>query len=1028
MPFWHCRVVSEFAAASGVIMGHLRKSPIHLSSFFRVSVVLCLAAAAAGQTTIHVPADQPTIQAGINAATNGDTVLVSPGSYNENIDFKGKAITVTSGASQFSDAAATIINGTTDGFVVSFVTNEPPAAVFNGFTVQGGHSSAVTKTYTGGISISGSSPTVTNNVITNNAGCGVLIVAGSNAVLQGNDILANHDLPPHPTNPSFDGCSNVGRISGVGLAIYDPGYVQIIGNTIEKNYTNDPNSNGATVNPGGGILLSGGNKVLLQGNIVRENVTQSASGLQTLYPTNQIVLIQNLFYGGKNPAGGASTQLEFLGAYGPTSLYPSIVEINNTIQGGSEHIVRYYGPSEIANNTFYGTLVVQNATQSTAGGFQCFTPGDANPAYLNVHHNDIFNNGVLVPSGCPPRPGNLTVDPQFLDPANFNFRTQPTSPVVAAGSINAPLIPAADLDGKAREVCGTIDMGAYEIRPRPAAVVTSSNNPSVGGTTVTFTAKVPGNCNVPTGKVTFLDGVTPIGTVALDTSASATLSTASLTVGSHNIIVTYPGDFNFDSSTSSAFVQVVTGYPTVTSLAVSPNPANAFQSISFSASVSAQFGTPSGTVRFFAGGTVLGTAPLNGSSGAALTLSNLGAGTYRITAVYTPTPDYASSTSPVVVEVVNGAPTTTSLTGAPDPAFFGQPVLFTAVVAEPQSTTTPTGTVSFRDGATTLGSATVGPTGLASFTTSTFPVGSHSVTAVYGGSLNDNGSTSNVVVEVVVQVPTAVTLTASPNPAIQGQVVTLTSTVSNGVAGLPSPSGTVTFSDQFGALGTATLANGVATFTTTSLAIGTHNITAVFAGGAAYSGSTSAGFAEVIKGFDFSLAVSSASLTIPAGGYQVLTVTLTPIGAYNRAVDLSCTTVPTNAQCVFTPSTSQPLSGNPQKIELVFNTSQVFEFGRKVGRLSSPDDRLYARSTPLFGFLLLPVFALCGRSRHLRGRLWFSSLLLAVLGTTFGLQGCSGKQPDSTAPGVYTVTISAKDTDLNSSIAHSIDMTIKVTK
>src|SRR5690348_12904298 len=123
-------------------------------------VALCLTlvlATLASATTIHVPQDQPTIQAGIDAANNGDTVLVSPNVYAENIDFHGKAITVTS----TNGAKATSINGSGQGTtpVVNFSSLEPATAVLSGFTIQNGGV---------GINISFASPTIENNVIRGN--------------------------------------------------------------------------------------------------------------------------------------------------------------------------------------------------------------------------------------------------------------------------------------------------------------------------------------------------------------------------------------------------------------------------------------------------------------------------------------------------------------------------------------------------------------------------------------------------------------------------------------------------------------------------------------------------------------------------------------------------------------------------------------------------------------------------------------------------------------------------------------------
>src|SRR5436309_506423 len=96
-----------------------------LSSTFRTlaraAIPLALSfTAALAQKTINIPADYPTIQAGINASSNGDTVLVAPGTYNENIDFKGKAITVTSSGG----ATSTIVDGGFRSPTVTFLNHE----------------------------------------------------------------------------------------------------------------------------------------------------------------------------------------------------------------------------------------------------------------------------------------------------------------------------------------------------------------------------------------------------------------------------------------------------------------------------------------------------------------------------------------------------------------------------------------------------------------------------------------------------------------------------------------------------------------------------------------------------------------------------------------------------------------------------------------------------------------------------------------------------------------------------------------
>jgi parallel beta-helix repeat protein len=153
---------------------------------------LCLLSlgAIAHAATISVPATQPTIQAGINAAKNGDTVLVSPGTYFENINFLGKAITVKSSGG----AKVTIIDGGHLDPVVVFNTGESSGSVLHGFTIQNGSAGSSSFSDGGGISINSASPTVTANIITNNTaadGGGGILLRSSSALVQGNTISNN---------------------------------------------------------------------------------------------------------------------------------------------------------------------------------------------------------------------------------------------------------------------------------------------------------------------------------------------------------------------------------------------------------------------------------------------------------------------------------------------------------------------------------------------------------------------------------------------------------------------------------------------------------------------------------------------------------------------------------------------------------------------------------------------------------------------------------------------------------------------
>uniref|UniRef100_UPI0005275494 Ig-like domain-containing protein n=1 Tax=Streptomyces novaecaesareae TaxID=68244 RepID=UPI0005275494 len=160
-------------------------------------------------------------------------------------------------------------------------------------------------------------------------------------------------------------------------------------------------------------------------------------------------------------------------------------------------------------------------------------------------------------------------------------------------------------------------------------------------------------------------------------------------------------------------------------------------------------GTPTGTVSFFDGIVLVGTATLDAGGTATFTTSDLGVGIHALTAVYSGDSAFNGSTSPASV--------------------FGQPKVLTATVtATAPGAGTPTGTVSFFDGVTLLGTGTV-VAGVATFTTSGLGVGIHALTAVYSGDTSFNGSTSPIDPQTVTTADTTTALTSAPDPSVFGQ-------------------------------------------------------------------------------------------------------------------------------------------------------------------------------------------------------------------------------------------------------------------
>lgn len=406
------------------------------TSFAKRLVCLCIfLTSSLLASTIHVPVDQPTIQQAINAAVSGDTVLVSPGVYTENIDFHGKAITVQSS----SGANATIVDGGQKGSVVTFQTNEKATSVLNGFTIRNGGG-----TYPGaGIYIYSASPTITNNIIVMNNSCGgygtsIQSLVGS-PTIRGNFISSNAQSQT---------CGG----SYATAAFSQGSSLKVTGNLIAGNLT-------------GGVYVSDfqGGAVLVANNVIINNRGPGFQLQNQFTPPSTTTLVQNLIAGNY--------------AFGVTWDNPPIVLVNNTIANNTNNTG--YNEAEVSawimNNqvTMENNLIVGLSTGNT---LYCNSYDSSNPPVFT--NNDIFSSNWLAYVGtCPDltgTSGNISSDPLFAALLSDNYHLTLGSPAIDVGSNSAPSLPTKDFDGDARIINQIVDIGVDEFSTKTTLTLSPS--------------------------------------------------------------------------------------------------------------------------------------------------------------------------------------------------------------------------------------------------------------------------------------------------------------------------------------------------------------------------------------------------------------------------------------------------------------------------------------------------------------------------------------------------------------------------
>ena len=187
----------------------------------------------------------------------------------------------------------------------------------------------------------------------------------------------------------------------------------------------------------------------------------------------------------------------------------------------------------------------------------------------------------------------------------------------------------------------------------------SSNNPTVIGQSVAFTATVSSAGGTPTGTVEFCEGAAVLGTAALS-AGKASFITAALPLGTHNITAYYLASIAHNVSQSTSVAQVVKQAATTSLITSSMSPAGIGSAVTFTTAVTANApgsGTPTGAVEFFDEGTSLGKGVLTAGGQAALTITTLTVGSHSITAAYSEDTNYIGSTTTLgVTQVIEGPP------------------------------------------------------------------------------------------------------------------------------------------------------------------------------------------------------------------------------------------------------------------------------------------------------------------------------------------------------------------------------------
>ena len=403
------------------------KTKANLNNFLVMLVFLLatLCTAATGGT-LYVPSGYSTIQVAIDAAVNGDEIVVANGTYtspgNHDIDFKGKAIRVRSQ----SGAEYCVIDCQGMSRAFNFTNNEGTDSVLEGFTIKNGRA-----THGGGMYVYRSSPTVKDCFFKDN-----IAEDGGGAVYNF-----------HSSEPTLVGCVFSGN-EALGMAIYSGGGSVYNATDSPAVLTNCTFSSNTASYQGGGIYNYFSDPTVTNCIFKGNSAGSDSGGMYNFYSSP--ILANCLFSG--NSAGNRGGAMVNFGIGSHTTVVNCTIAHNTSSGLGGGIFCNFNSSPTVTNCILWGN----SDTSGTGQTAQIHEAGGSTPSVsYNCIQDTVAGDGIVY-SGT----GNIDADPFFAD---SDGRLSAGSSCIDSGDDSAVLV-ATDLDGNPRIVGLKVDMGAYEFQ------------------------------------------------------------------------------------------------------------------------------------------------------------------------------------------------------------------------------------------------------------------------------------------------------------------------------------------------------------------------------------------------------------------------------------------------------------------------------------------------------------------------------------------------------------------------------------